>query len=171
MKNLTTKRGLGCAIYTRVSTDQVLEQDLNSLDAQGEASRKIRLRCSPPFRFSPLGSVDASPGGDRDATLRVCKMRSPAVTRSGTASITSCGSRSTGFLYWAEILGNGRGSCCGRLRGRMRWSSTLERLAVFAEFERDILRDRVKAGIAHAKRAVRTAAPQKSPGRRRKSVT
>ena len=38
MKNLTTKRGLRCAIYTRVSTDQGLEQDFKSLDAQREAS-------------------------------------------------------------------------------------------------------------------------------------
>ena len=38
MKNLTTKRALRCAIYTRVSTDQGLEQDFNSLDAQREAS-------------------------------------------------------------------------------------------------------------------------------------
>ena len=38
MKNLTTKRGLRCAIYTRVSTDQGLQQDFNSLDAQREAS-------------------------------------------------------------------------------------------------------------------------------------
>ena len=38
MKNLATKRGLRCAIYTRVSTDQGLEQDFNSLDAQREAS-------------------------------------------------------------------------------------------------------------------------------------
>ena len=41
MKNLTTKRGLRCAIYTRVSTDQGLEQDFNSLDAQREASEVI----------------------------------------------------------------------------------------------------------------------------------
>ena len=32
------KRGVRCAIYTRVSTDQGLEQDFNSLDAQREAS-------------------------------------------------------------------------------------------------------------------------------------
>jgi site-specific DNA recombinase len=38
MKNPTTKRGLRCAIYTRVSTDQGLKQDFNSLDAQREAS-------------------------------------------------------------------------------------------------------------------------------------
>ena len=38
MKNLTTKRGLRCAIYAPVSTDQGLEQDFNSPDAQREAS-------------------------------------------------------------------------------------------------------------------------------------
>jgi site-specific DNA recombinase len=37
MKDQTTKRGLRCAVYTRVSTDQGLEQDFNSLDAQREA--------------------------------------------------------------------------------------------------------------------------------------
>ena len=37
-KNPPTKAGLRCAIYTRVSTDQGLEKDFNSLDAQREAS-------------------------------------------------------------------------------------------------------------------------------------
>ena len=32
------RRSFRCAIYTRVSTDQKLEQDFNSLDAQREAS-------------------------------------------------------------------------------------------------------------------------------------
>src|ERR1700675_4387803 len=38
MKDHTTRRSLRSAIYTRVSTDQGLEQDFNSLDAQREAS-------------------------------------------------------------------------------------------------------------------------------------
>ena len=38
MKPQPTRRSLRCAIYTRVSTDQGLEQDFNSLDAQREAS-------------------------------------------------------------------------------------------------------------------------------------
>jgi site-specific DNA recombinase len=37
MKDHTTRRSLRSAIYTRVSTDQGLEQDFNSLDAQREA--------------------------------------------------------------------------------------------------------------------------------------
>ena len=38
MKDQTAKRGLRYAIYARVPTDQALEQDFNSLDAQREAS-------------------------------------------------------------------------------------------------------------------------------------
>jgi site-specific DNA recombinase len=38
MKEKPQKQALRCAIYTRVSTDQGLEQDFNSLDAQREAS-------------------------------------------------------------------------------------------------------------------------------------
>src|ERR1700687_3291366 len=38
MNDHTTRRSLRSAIYTRVSTDQGLEQDFNSLDAQREAS-------------------------------------------------------------------------------------------------------------------------------------
>ena len=38
MKDQAIKRSLRSAIYTRVSTDQGLEQDFNSLDAQREAS-------------------------------------------------------------------------------------------------------------------------------------
>src|SRR5271167_4188851 len=38
MKDQTIRRSLRSAIYTRVSTDQGLEQDFNSLDAQWEAS-------------------------------------------------------------------------------------------------------------------------------------
>jgi site-specific DNA recombinase len=38
MKDHTTRRSLRSAIYTRVSTEQGLEQDFNSLDAQREAS-------------------------------------------------------------------------------------------------------------------------------------
>ena len=38
MKTRTTKK-VRCAIYTRVSTDQGLEQDFNSLDAQYDASQ------------------------------------------------------------------------------------------------------------------------------------
>jgi len=39
MKPGSAKQHVRCAIYTRVSTDQGLEQDFNSLDAQYDASQ------------------------------------------------------------------------------------------------------------------------------------
>ena len=39
MKPGSAKKHVRCAIYTRVSTDQGLEQDFNSLDAQYDASQ------------------------------------------------------------------------------------------------------------------------------------
>ena len=72
------------------------------------------------FRVSLLGSVNPSPLGDRDATFRLCKMQRLEVTRSGTASITSYGSRSIGFQCWGETSGKGLGSFCARLREPMR---------------------------------------------------
>jgi DNA invertase Pin-like site-specific DNA recombinase len=37
--NKGSSKRIRCAIYTRVSTDQGLEQDFNSLDAQDDAAR------------------------------------------------------------------------------------------------------------------------------------
>src|SRR5208337_2866019 len=54
MKNLATKQGLRCAIYTRVSTDQGLEQDFNPLDAQREASEAY----IPTARFAPKQAAE-----------------------------------------------------------------------------------------------------------------
>ena len=57
---------------------------------QNHAASALRL-IRDSFKVPLLGSVNPSPLGDRDATLRACKMRSPGVTRFGTASITSWG--------------------------------------------------------------------------------
>ena len=49
-----------CAIYTRVSTDQGLEQDFNSLDAQREACEAFLARARPPASWEnwPPGQYD-----------------------------------------------------------------------------------------------------------------
>src|SRR6202166_4930149 len=65
MKTGSTK-AVRCAIYTRVSTDQGLEQDFNSLDAQYEASqayirsqahRKPRAPIAPPASWAAAHSA------------------------------------------------------------------------------------------------------------------
>ena len=54
-----------CAIYARVSTDQGLERDFNSLDAQYDASQAyIRIRRMRAGRWSgPNMTMAASPVG------------------------------------------------------------------------------------------------------------
>jgi site-specific DNA recombinase len=68
-----------CAIYTRVSTDQGLDQDFNSLDAQHEASQAY-IRSQAHAGWTLLqGKYDDGgfSGGNTDR---------PALTRSGTAA-------------------------------------------------------------------------------------
>jgi site-specific DNA recombinase len=40
--NATTPRVIRCAVYTRKSTEEGLEQDFNSLDAQRESAEAYR---------------------------------------------------------------------------------------------------------------------------------
>jgi len=65
MKSPTTKPSLRCAIYTRVSTDALLEQEFNSLDAQREASEAyIKSQTHEAGRWFELAmTMAASPAG------------------------------------------------------------------------------------------------------------
>ena len=45
MKSAAIPGRVRCAIYTRVSTDQGLDQDFNSLDAQYEAAHHLEAAC------------------------------------------------------------------------------------------------------------------------------
>jgi DNA invertase Pin-like site-specific DNA recombinase len=61
VKDLMIKRSLRCAIYTRVSTDQGLEQDFNSLDAQREASEAyIKSQAHEGWRVSEITMTTAA---------------------------------------------------------------------------------------------------------------
>src|SRR3984957_18628423 len=51
MKDQTTRRSLRGAIYTRVSTDQGLEQDFNSLDAQEASEAYIKSQAHEGWRL------------------------------------------------------------------------------------------------------------------------
>ena len=65
MKDQTIRRNLRSAIYTRVSTDQGLEQDFNSLDAQREACEAyIKSQAHEGWRrFGIVTTTAAFPAG------------------------------------------------------------------------------------------------------------
>ena len=71
MKTRSTKV-VRCAIYTRVSTDQGLEQDFNSLDAQREASRDGAK--PTPWKYWDLGISTST-------TNRIFQQVGGAITR------------------------------------------------------------------------------------------
>src|SRR5277367_3364245 len=67
MKDQTIRRSLRGAIYTRVSTEQGLEQDFNSLDAQREACEAyIKSQAHEGWKLLPAKYDD---GGISGATL------------------------------------------------------------------------------------------------------
>ena len=98
---------------TRESYDRNLMSDIDAVN------QRIRQHCINDGICDAV-SVNPSPLGDRDATFRLCKMQRLEVTRSGTASITSCGLRNTGLQCWAAMLGKGLANCYGRLPEPMR---------------------------------------------------
>src|SRR3979490_460391 len=63
-----TSKPVRCAIYTRVSTDQGLEQDFNSLDAQYDASQSYIRSQAHARRTLVRGKYDAGgfSGGNTD---------------------------------------------------------------------------------------------------------
>jgi hypothetical protein len=54
-KPMKPARPLRCAVYTRVSTDQGLEQEFNSPDAQREASESVHQEPGPRGLAMPAG--------------------------------------------------------------------------------------------------------------------
>ena len=74
MKPASRRASLRCAIYTRVSTEDGLEQEFNSLDNQREASEAYiksqahegwRLIREPLRRRRLLRRIDGKAGADR----------------------------------------------------------------------------------------------------------
>jgi site-specific DNA recombinase len=68
-----------CAIYTRVSTDQGLEQDFNSLDAQYDASQAyIRSQAHAGWSMLRAKYEDGGfSGGNTSRSTRIRRLKSP----------------------------------------------------------------------------------------------
>ena len=85
-------RSVRCAIYTRVSTDQGLEQDFNSLDAQYDASQAyIRSQAHAGWTLVRSKYDDGGfSGGNTDRpALQRCWMTSKPERSTSSLSIRS----------------------------------------------------------------------------------
>src|SRR6516165_432296 len=161
MKDQAAKRGLRCAIYTRVSTDQGLEQDFNSLDAQREASEAyIKSQSHEGWRlirdryddggFSG-GSMDrpalqkllADVEARRIDVIVVYKVDRLTRSLSDFAKLVDLfDQHDVSFVSVTQSFNTT--SSMGRL--------TLNVLLSFAQFEREVIGERVRDKIAASKR-------------------
>ena len=161
MKDHTIRRSLRCAIYTRVSTDQGLEQDFNSLDAQREASRPTsrakRTRAGDWFGIAT--TTAASPAGRwTGQRCRSCSMTFEArridvivvykvdrLTRSladFAKLVEMFDAHQVSFVSVTQAFNTT--TSMGRL--------TLNVLLSFAQFEREVTGERIRDKIAASKR-------------------
>src|ERR1700720_550291 len=162
---LTMKTGstkvVRCAIYTRVSTDQGLEQDFNSLDAQYEASLAY-IRSQAHAGWTPLrGKYDDGgfSGGhtDRPALRRLLEdVRSGKIDVIVVYKVDRLTGSLADFAKLVELFDKHNVSFVSVTQqfntttsmGRL----TLNVLLSFAQFEREVTSERIRDKIAASKR-------------------
>jgi site-specific DNA recombinase len=150
-----------CAIYTRVSTDQGLEQDFNSLDNQREAAEAyIKSQAHEGWRCSPAQYND---GGFSGATLErpaLQKLLDDVRARLIDVVVVYKVDRITrslaDFAKLAELFDQHEVSFVSVTQAFNTTTSmgrlTLNVLLSFAQFEREVTAERIRDKIAASKR-------------------
>src|SRR5712672_3563452 len=160
MTSATPKR-IHCAIYTRVSDDQGLEQDFNSLDAQYDASQAY-IRSQAHADWTLIGSKyddGGFTGGniDRPALQRLLgDVRSGKIDVILAYKVDRLTRSLADFAKLVELFDQHHVSFVSVTQqfntttsmGRL----TLNILLSFAQFEREVTAERIRAKIAASKR-------------------
>src|SRR5687767_7397120 len=156
-----TAKAVRCAIYTRVSTDQGLEQDFNSLDAQYDASQSyIRSQAHAGWTLVRSKYDDGGfSGGDTD---RPALQRLLGDVRAGKIDVIVVYkvdrlTRSlSDFAKLVELFDQHSVSFVSVTQSFNTTSSmgrlTLNVLLSFAQFEREVIGERVRDKIAASKK-------------------
>jgi DNA invertase Pin-like site-specific DNA recombinase len=160
-KSGSGKKHVRCAIYTRVSTDQGLEQDFNSLDAQYDACQAY-IRSQAHAGWTLLRAKYDDGGFSGGNTDRPALQRLLADARAGTVDIIVVYkvdrlTRSLAdFVKLVELFDAHEVSFVSVTQqfntttsmGRL----TLNVLLSFAQFEREVTAERIRDKIAASKR-------------------
>jgi site-specific DNA recombinase len=161
MKNESSKKLVRCAIYTRVSTEQGLEQDFNSLDAQYDASQAY-IRSQAHAGWTAVRTKYDDGGFSGGNTDRPALQRLLADVRSGKVNVIVVYkvdrlTRSLAdFAKLVELFDAHKVSFVSVTQqfntttsmGRL----TLNVLLSFAQFEREVTSERIRDKIAASKR-------------------
>ena len=160
MKTVTAKL-VRCAIYTRVSTDQGLEQDFNSLDAQrdaGEAYIRSQAHAAWTLIRSQYNDGGYSGGStDRPALQRLLTdVRAKKVDVIVVYKVDRLTRSLADFAKLVELF-DGHGVSFVSVTQQFNTTTSMGRLTLnvllsFAQFEREVTSERIRDKIAASKR-------------------
>ncbi len=160
MKTATTKP-VRCAIYTRVSTDQRLEQEFNSLDAQRDAAEAyIRSQAHAGWSLVRSQYNDGGYSGgstDRPALQRLlADVRAKKVDVIVVYKVDRLTRSLADFAKLVELF-DGHGVSFVSVTQQFNTTTSMGRLTLnvllsFAQFEREVTSERIRDKIAASKR-------------------
>src|SRR5271168_4173559 len=161
MKDQTTRRSLRGAIYTPVSTDQGLEQDFNSLDAQREACEAyIKSQAHEGWKLVKTAYDDGGFSGgsmDRPALQRLlADLGQGLVDVIVVYKIDRLTRSLADFARIVETLDR-QGASFVSITQQFNTTTSMGRLTLnvllsFAQFEREVTGERIRDKIAASKR-------------------
>ena len=160
MKNVTAKL-VRCAIYTRVSTDQGLEQDFNSLDAQRDAAEAyIRSQAHAAWTLIRSQYNDGGYSGgstDRPALQRLLtEVRARKVDVIVVYKVDRLTRSLADFAKLVELF-DSHGVSFVSVTQQFNTTTSMGRLTLnvllsIAQFEREVTSERIRDKIAASKR-------------------
>jgi DNA invertase Pin-like site-specific DNA recombinase len=160
MTNRTVKP-VRCAIYTRVSTDQGLEQDFNSLDAQHDAAEAY-IRSQAHANWSLIRTRYDDGGYSGGSTDRPALQRLLADVKAGKVDIIVVYkvdrlTRSLADFAKLVELFDAHGVSFVSVTQQFNTTTSMGRLTLnvllsFAQFEREVTSERIRDKIAASKR-------------------
>jgi DNA invertase Pin-like site-specific DNA recombinase len=160
LKSGTTK-AVRCAIYTRVSTDQGLEQDFNSLDAQHDAAEAyIRSQAHAGWTLIRARYDDGGYSGGSTDRPALQQLLADVKARKVDVIVVYKVDRLTRSLAdFAKIveLFDGHGVSFVSVTQQFNTTTSMGRLTLnvllsFAQFEREVTSERIRDKIAASKR-------------------
>ena len=158
---IVTAKSVRCAIYTRVSTDQGLEQDFNSLDAQRDAAEAyIRSQAHAAWTLIRSQYNDGGYSGgstDRPALQRLLTdVRARKVDVIVVYKVDRLTRSLADFAKLVELF-DGHGVSFVSVTQQFNTTTSMGRLTLnvllsFAQFEREVTSERIRDKIAASKR-------------------
>jgi len=160
MKDQTTRRSLRGAIYTRVSTDQGLEQDFNSLDAQEASEAYIKSQAHEGWRLIRDRYDDAGfSGGSMDRPALQKLLADVQARRIDVIVVYKVDRLTRSLADFAKLVEtfDAHGVSFVSVTQSFNTTTSMGRLTLnvllsFAQFEREVTGERIRDKIAASKK-------------------